>query len=79
MAVADPGCGSCCDGLGPQGVNANQGAESTLAWLTATEVVRNAGLRALVPDGGRRRGMDDGGAEVVGDYAAATGAVEHSE
>jgi hypothetical protein len=25
--------GGCYDGLTPQGVNANQGAESTLAWL----------------------------------------------
>jgi len=40
IAVADPERGGCCDGLSPIGVNANQGAESTLAWLTATEVVR---------------------------------------
>ncbi len=40
IAVADPERGGCRDGLSPIGVNANQGAESTLAWLTATEVVR---------------------------------------
>lgn len=27
--------GGCCDGLSPEGPNPNQGAESTLAWLTA--------------------------------------------
>ncbi len=40
LAVADPATGGCCDGLSSAGVNANQGAESTLAWLTATECVR---------------------------------------
>jgi hypothetical protein len=25
--------GGCCDGIQPTGVNANQGAESTLSWL----------------------------------------------
>lgn len=29
----DYATGGCCDGLHPQGVNENQGAESTLAWL----------------------------------------------
>ena len=32
-ALADPESGACCDGLQPQGVNRNQGAESTLAYL----------------------------------------------
>jgi hypothetical protein len=40
IAVADPAIGGCGDGLSPIGVNANQGAESTLAWLAATECVR---------------------------------------
>jgi uncharacterized protein YyaL (SSP411 family) len=31
--LADPVSGSCCDGLQPLGVNRNQGAESTLAYL----------------------------------------------
>lgn len=35
MALFDPSSGGCCDGLHPFGVNANQGAESTLAWLLA--------------------------------------------
>lgn len=29
----DPQTGACCDGLGAEGPNLNQGAESTLAWL----------------------------------------------
>jgi len=32
--------GACCDGLTPQGVNLNEGAESTLMWLTAVEHIR---------------------------------------
>lgn len=44
VPVADPGRGGCHDGLTPDGVNLNQGAESTLMWLMALEHVR--GLRA---------------------------------
>ena len=40
MRVARPRSGACHDGLMPRGVNANQGAESTLAWLSALEAVR---------------------------------------
>jgi hypothetical protein len=40
MQVADPDRGGCHDGLTPDGVNANQGAESTLMWLMATERMR---------------------------------------
>jgi hypothetical protein len=32
-ALADPESGACCDGLQPLGLNRNQGAESTLAYL----------------------------------------------
>lgn len=32
-SLADPEDGSCCDGLSPSGLNHNQGAESTLAYL----------------------------------------------
>ena len=32
-ALAEPQSGACCDGLQPSGVNRNQGAESTLAYL----------------------------------------------
>jgi hypothetical protein len=38
--VARPRNGACHDGLTPTGVNANQGAESTLAWLSSLEAVR---------------------------------------
>jgi hypothetical protein len=38
--VADPASGAGCDGLTRTGVNTNQGAESTLMWLTAAEHIR---------------------------------------
>ncbi len=40
IAVASPADGACFDALTPAGVNANQGAESTLVWLIALEHVR---------------------------------------
>ncbi len=40
VAVADPLRGAGYDGLTPHGVNTNQGAESTLMWLTALEHIR---------------------------------------
>ncbi|MEO7247132.1 MAG: glycosyltransferase family 4 protein [Novosphingobium sp.] len=36
MSLADQQSGECCDGLTPQGRNANRGAESVLAWQMAT-------------------------------------------
>jgi hypothetical protein len=46
VAVADAKRGAGYDGLTPRGVNTNQGAESTLMWLTAAEHLRavRAGL-----------------------------------
>ncbi len=41
VEVADPASGASGDGLTPRGVDANQGAESTLAWLIALEHVRS--------------------------------------
>jgi hypothetical protein len=41
VEIADPVNGACGDGLGPVGVNPNQGAESTLMWLTALEKIRD--------------------------------------
>ncbi|HYK96357.1 MAG TPA: hypothetical protein VE011_10915 [Candidatus Dormibacteraeota bacterium] len=38
--VADPIRGSGSDGLTPRGLNTNEGAESTLMWLTAAEHMR---------------------------------------
>jgi hypothetical protein len=46
--VADPADGGCHDGLGPHGVNPNEGAESTLMWLMALEHMR--GLRRASPE-----------------------------
>jgi hypothetical protein len=48
LEIADPVNGACYDGLTPVGVNVNQGAESTLMWLTALERIRE--LRR-VPEG----------------------------
>ena len=39
MPLHDFSTGGCRDGLHPAGVNANQGAESTLAWLTTLLIV----------------------------------------
>ena len=47
LDVAVPERGACHDGLTATGVNANQGAESTLMWLTALEHVR--AQRAALP------------------------------
>jgi hypothetical protein len=41
VPVAEPDRGGCCDGLTETGVNPNQGAESTLMWLTALERMRD--------------------------------------
>jgi glycosyltransferase involved in cell wall biosynthesis len=62
----DPKTGACYDGLGPEGPNLNQGAESTLAWLlalsdmhrlrAARSVLSQAPLLALSGnDGGLRK------------------------
>jgi len=40
LSVATPERGACHDGLTPTRVNGNEGAESTLMWLTALEHVR---------------------------------------
>lgn len=51
--VALPRTGGCHDGLSPRGVNRNQGAESTLMWLAAVELVRS--MRSRVPAAPRRQ------------------------
>ena len=46
-SLIDPETHACCDGLTPTGVNANQGAESTLSWLLSLLIlheVQEAGL-----------------------------------
>lgn len=47
--VYDFSTGGCHDGIGPAGLNANEGAESTLAFLSSLLVLDAAGLRATVP------------------------------
>jgi hypothetical protein len=51
--VALPRTGGGRDGLTPSGVNANQGAESTLMWLTALERIRVARRTAAAATGER--------------------------
>ena len=47
--VAEPTTGACHDGIGPAGVNENQGAESTLMWLIAAEQMRALRHDAVEP------------------------------
>lgn len=49
LPVADPATGGCHDGLEPTRVNLNQGAESTLMWLTALEHMRALRRAGSVP------------------------------
>ncbi len=46
IAVADVVTGGCHDGLSEDHVNLNQGAESTLMWLTAVEAMRRLRSRS---------------------------------
>jgi glycosyltransferase involved in cell wall biosynthesis len=44
----DPKTGACYDGLGPEGPNLNQGAESTLAWLLSlTDMYKLRAARSI--------------------------------
>ena len=55
--VAHPARGAGSDGLTPRGVNTNEGAESTLMWLMASELIRAVRSRpalARVATPGRR-------------------------
>lgn len=47
LTVADVLTGGCHDGLSEHQVNANQGAESTLMWLTALETMRQLRTDAM--------------------------------
>lgn len=40
VSLVDPDTGGCCDGLHTSGLNINQGAESTLAWVIAALTMR---------------------------------------
>jgi hypothetical protein len=53
IAIANPLSGGCFDGLTPTGPNQNQGAESTLVWLTALEMMRE--LRKSIGTGSKPR------------------------
>jgi hypothetical protein len=47
LPLVDARSGACCDGLQPAGVNRNQGAESTLAYLWSE--VHNAEIQLMLP------------------------------
>ena len=57
LLLHDPATGGCCDGLTADSVNVNQGAESTLVYLSARLALEEAGLpgpgnpRAAEPEG----------------------------
>ncbi len=55
IALADPDRGACRDGLGADGANRNEGAESTLAWLLSVERIRE--LRQGRSENRRRSGL----------------------
>ena len=46
--VAEPWRGGCHDGLSVDGVNANEGAESTISWLIALEHMRRSRRHAAL-------------------------------
>lgn len=48
LVIADADAGACHDGLEEDGLNPNQGAESTLMWLTAVETIRTMRAHASV-------------------------------
>jgi hypothetical protein len=48
LPVYDFATGGCHDGLGPEGLNPNEGAESTLAYLQALLALESAGLQSCI-------------------------------
>jgi hypothetical protein len=50
LALYDARTGACCDGLQPDRVNQNQGAESTIAFLLASLELRLSGVEASAND-----------------------------
>jgi glycosyltransferase involved in cell wall biosynthesis len=55
VPLADPDRGACRDGLGADGANRNEGAESTLVWLLSVERIRE--LRQGRSESRRRSGL----------------------
>jgi len=55
VPLADPDRGACRDGLGADGANGNEGAESTLVWLLSVERIRE--LRQGRSESRRRSGL----------------------
>ena len=57
LPLYDFATGGCSDGLGVEAVNANEGAESTLAFHRAHHVLEAAGLPRVLRRGSARRGV----------------------
>jgi glycosyltransferase involved in cell wall biosynthesis len=66
VALYDAGSGGCCDGLHPDRVNQNQGAESTLAFLHSLLEMRLA--ENIIKTSGR---TDDYGTHATGTFSTA--------
>jgi glycosyltransferase involved in cell wall biosynthesis len=60
IPLVDEATGGCRDGLGSEGPNRNQGAESTLAWLLAVERIRLLRGQDATVIGGPRAGATPG-------------------
>ncbi|VAX22492.1 Glycosyltransferase [hydrothermal vent metagenome] len=61
LALYDPATGGCRDGLEPQGVNENQGAESTLSWLNSLLVLHSLRGRETVEIMTKKEKIKDSG------------------
>ncbi len=61
LVIADVASGACHDGLAEDHVNLNQGAESTLMWLTALEAMRSLRTNAMTA----RQTLTRGGVTVL--------------
>ena len=66
LAVADVLTGGCHDGLSEHQVNVNQGAESTLMWLTALETMRQLRTDAMAA----RQARSHGGVPILVELSA---------
>jgi hypothetical protein len=71
LAIYDHSTGGCRDGLHPKGVNENQGAESTLAWLMSLlTLYRHRSHYAMPQVPSEANGKEATEAEVAGGFDA---------
>ncbi|HEX8981752.1 MAG TPA: glycosyltransferase family 4 protein [Ktedonobacterales bacterium] len=74
FALYDAQSGACCDGLQPDRVNQNQGAESTLAFLLASLELRLAGVKASANE--VREAARDAAAQHLSEQSTAVGSTQ---